>query len=157
MENELFPRTLFNYLVGPTNLLQPVVKQQKYPKAIGSTPFRSTRIFFPNVPESPSKNHISAVAGRNYIDKPEKGKCEPGNWSSSSWADKQVLVDTEAALGSGDAGGDDVDDDVDPESPLVALPLWLNCTGISLLHFWSTEFKSPWLRLALPFCFNPST
>ena len=134
-----------------------MVKHPKYQKAMGSTRFRSTRIFFPNVPESPWRKDISAFGGRNYIDKPEKGKCEPGNWSSSSWADKQVLADTEAALGSGDAGGDDVDDDVEPESPLVAVLLRLNCTGISLLHLWSTEFKSPWLRLALFCCRNPST
>ena len=77
---------------------------------------------------------------------PLKEKCDSGNWSSSSCADRLALAEF---AGRCDDDGDDVDDDMEQESPLVPLaPLvpFINCVWISLRmpadhDLWSTVFK----------------
>ena len=54
-----------------------------------------------------------------------KEKCDPGNWSSSSCADRLTLHVVVIA-GGGDEGGDDVDDDVEAEQESPLAPLFVN-------------------------------
>lgn len=73
-----------------------------------------------------------------------KEKCDSGNWSSSSCADRLTLAD---AAGRGEEGGDEVDDDVEQESTPFGVSV-----GTGVQDFWSTVFRSPWLRFWLNLC-----